>query len=68
MPDLYDDNDELVAVYGVQNSIVPLPDPILVIPRELFMTRRSGINREALNPFDDSESIDLWNGLDFLGR
>ena len=68
MPNLYDDNNEFVAVYGVKNSIVPLPDSILVIPRELLMTGRPGIGGEAVNPFNDSESIDLWNGLDFLGR
>ena len=68
MPDLYDDNNEFVAVDGVKDSIVPLPDPILVIPCELLMTRGPGIGGEAVNSFDDPESIDLWNGLDFLGR
>jgi len=68
MPDLHDDNHEFVAVYGVKDSIVPLPNAVLVIPRELLMTGGPGIGGEALNPFDDSESINLWNGLDFLGR
>jgi hypothetical protein len=68
MPDLYDDNNEIVAVDGIKNATAPLPDPKFVIPRELLMTRGPGIGGEAASPFDDSKSIALWNGLDFLGR
>ena len=67
MPDLDDDNNEFVAVDGVKNAIVSLPDPVFVIPRELLMTRGPGIGGEAVNSFDDSQSIGPWDGLDFLG-
>jgi hypothetical protein len=67
MPDPCDDYNEFVAVDGVKNATVPLPDPICIIPHEFLVTRGPGIGGEADNPFDDSPSIALWSGFDFLG-
>lgn len=62
----HDCDDEFIAVDSVEDSVSAFPDTVLLVAREFFMPWRPMIAGEPVNSFDDSESVSLRDGLDFL--
>jgi hypothetical protein len=68
MTHFYNGYYEFTVFDGVENSIVPLPDTVLVIAREFLVSRRTRIVGKAMNSLDDLESVSFRKDLDFLCR
>jgi hypothetical protein len=68
MPDLHHQNDASVVVDAVDDSVVALPDTIVLEARELLAPMWSRLSGELLDSSDDSsavfdrESLQLFDG------
>ena len=60
-------NDEGFVVNGVQNSVVALPDPILLRSRQFLAARRTRVLSQALDSGDDPTPVAKADSFEFLG-
>jgi hypothetical protein len=69
MADLDDVNHQIFIFDGVDNSVSSLSNPVFVLPREFFTSRRAGILFETQDKVDYPLAIPFrGNGLDFFDR
>jgi hypothetical protein len=66
-PDHY--NHKILVVDRVENSVPPLPDPVLLLSGQLLATSRPWVGCQPIDPRHDFSPILPWQDFDlFRGR
>lgn len=63
-PDHHDDN--FLVVDRVENSVSPLPDPVLLLPGQLLTTNRPWVGSQSIDLRHNLSPVLLWQDFDFL--
>ena len=68
MANLYDDDQALLVVDRIDHAVVALPNPVLLLARQLLGARRPGIGGQLADSLREPLAVSPGDAFELLGR